>query len=438
MIVKRIAIAGLGIVGRQVAEMLLHHSARLSAQAGCPLILQAVSAKTQKDRGLDLDGIAFESDASRLAMRDDIDIVVELIGGGDGIALELCQRALHNKKHVVTANKALIAHHGPALAQIAEQHATALLFEAAVAGGIPALKILREGLGANEIHLVTGILNGTCNYILSEMTKTGRPFDEVLQEAQAQGFAEADPSFDIDGIDAGHKLAILAMLAYHEIRPFESVQISGIRSITAIDIAYAGDLGYVIKLLATAKPGQPPQVRPCLIAKASQLAQVDGALNAVHYHGTPIQTIICTGQGAGAGPTASAVLADIIDIARDRAPLPFGVPLSQLKSPPKSSTKPQTPPPKNPTQSRYYMRAMVRDEIGVLSRLTSILQENQISVASMVQDGQTSDASSVALVFTTHPTDHLSIMHATRQLTGQLQQHGTSALLALPIVDDVS
>jgi len=418
-----IAIAGLGVVGAETARQLTKKNTELHSRAGTAPVLRAVSARTQKDRGFDASGIDFVPDATALAARNDIDIVVELIGGSDGVAFDLCQAALKQGKHVVTANKAMIAHHGHLLAQRAEDANVQLCFEAAVAGGIPALKLLREGLSGNEIERVTGILNGTCNYILTEMTQTGRGFDEVLREAQEKGYAEAEPSFDIDGIDAAHKLSILAALAYGEQVNFPSVNISGIRAITDIDIAYAGDLGFVIKLLGSAGRGRVPTVQPWLVARDSQLAKIDGALNAVAFDAEPVRSIVCTGPGAGAGPTASAVLADIIDIARGRRSFAFGRPAASLKS---NGDLKAVPP------GRFYLRVMVRDEIGVLSAITSILRDHQISVESMLQKSQSANKP-VPLVLTMHETAHEAVAAACAELRGQSFVDGD--VLALPVLD---
>ena len=419
-----IAIAGLGVVGAETARQLVRAADSLSARAGTPLRLVAVSARHDKDRGFDMTGIDFVADPVALAARDDVDVVVELIGGSDGVALDLVDAALAAGKHVVTANKALIAHHGQRLAGRAEEGGVRLKFEAAVAGGIPALKVLREGLAGNEIKRVTGILNGTCNYILSEMTQTGRSFDDVLAEAQAKGYAEADPSFDIDGVDAAHKLAILAALAFAEQIDFDAVQISGIRQITDTDIAYAGELGYIIKLLGHAEPQTPATVQPCLVAKTGQLAQIGGALNAVEFRAEPVQTIVCTGPGAGAGPTASAVLADLIDVASSRGGLPFGMRVGQLA---KAAAK------TNKLARRFYLRLMVTDETGVLSAVTAILRDQQISVESMLQKSQSDDAP-VALVLTTHPTEQSRIEAAGKILSEA--RFVTGDVLALPVIDE--
>ena len=419
-----IAIAGLGVVGAETARQLVQAAERLSARAGRCLRLVAVSARSDTNRGFDQTGIIFEADALALARRADVDVVIELVGGEGGVALALVETALQEGKHVVTANKALIAHHGQRLAGLAEKAGVRLKFEAAVAGGIPALKVLREGLAGNEIQRVTGILNGTCNYILSEMTQTGRSFDDVLAEAQAKGYAEADPSFDVDGVDAAHKLAILAAMAFAEQVDFDAVQITGIRQITDTDIAYAGELGYVIKLLGYAQPQSPATVQPCLVAKTSQLAQIGGALNAVEFTAEPVQTLLCTGQGAGAGPTASAVLADVIDVAASRGGLPFGISVGQLAPAIQKKDK---------QVRRYYIRLMVMDETGVLSAVTSILRDQRISVESMLQRGQ-SDDKPVALVLTTHPTAPDQIKSACSSLS--LASFITGAVMALPIVDE--
>ena len=421
----RIGIAGLGVVGAEVAKLLLNRADGLAAQAGTEMQLTAVSARSRtKNRGFSMDGIAFVDNPVDLATRDDVDIIVELMGGADGPALALTEAALKAGKHVVTANKAMIAHHGQKLAEAAESTGRALMFEAAVAGGIPALKSLREGLAANEILRVSGILNGTCNYILSEMTETGRDFDSVLKEAQEKGFAEADPTFDVDGIDAAHKLAILAAIAFGQQIDFSSVQIQGIRQITDVDIAYAADLGYTIKLLGIAAKGQSPAVMPCLVPSQSQLAKVSGALNAVEYDADPVQTVICVGPGAGAGPTASAVLADIIDIAANRGGLPFGRASHLLTKSDKSAA--------SDNYQRYYMSLTVADRPGVLSDLTAILRDEGISVASMLQKGQSVDAP-VSLVLTTHRSTSAAINKAAKAL--QTLDSVFGAPHAMPILD---
>jgi homoserine dehydrogenase len=341
-----------------------------------------------------MDGIKWVDDARDLAKIDDVDMIIELIGGSDGVALDLTRAGLHAGKHVITANKAMIAHHGGELAKLAEENNVALTFEAAVAGGIPAVKTLREGLAANEFTRVAGILNGTCNYILSRMEKTGENFDDVLVDAQKLGYAEAEPSFDVDGIDAAHKLTILAAIAFAHTPHFEAVKISGIRDVSAVDFAYARQLGFRIKLVGVAEPGRVPRMETCLLPISSQLAKVDGVLNAVAYDGMPIGSVLSVGPGAGAGATGSAVLADVIDVAAGRACLPFGRPVAALTdgSKVKNSNGPDT---------AFYIRLTVVDQPGVLADVTKILQTHNISVESLVQQGRAPD-DVVALAMTTH------------------------------------
>ena len=420
-----IGIAGLGVVGAEVAKLLLTRSAIFADKAGQELRITAVSARSRgKDRGFSLDAIVFVDNPVELAERDDVDLVVELMGGSDGPALQLVTNALKAGKSVVTANKAMIAHHGHELAQLAEASGAALMFEAAVAGGIPALKTLREGLSANDIVRVSGILNGTCNYILSEMSETGRDFESVLKEAQEKGYAEADPTFDVDGIDAAHKLAILSALAFGHQVNLSDVDIHGIRPITDVDITYAAELGYTIKLLGIAAKGQKPSVKPCLLPSHSQLAKISGALNAVEFDADPVQSVICVGPGAGAGPTASAVLADIIDIATSRGGLPFGKPTDRLSSASNANT--------DGGYLRYYIRLKVEDRPGVLSDVTSVLRDKNISVASMLQKGQSADAP-VSLVLTTHHTTQSAVLTAVDKMQEMDILFG--APLALAILD---
>ncbi len=316
----RIGIAGLGTVGAGVVRLLQENAGAVAAHAGRPIAVTAVSARDpSRDRGVALSGLRWVDDPVALATAPDVDVVVELIGGSEGPARALVQAALANGRPVVTANKALIAVHGAGLA--AEAGTTPLAFEAAVAGGIPVIKALREGLAANRISRVAGILNGTCNYILTAMHTHKQEFAAVLAEAQALGYAEADPSFDIDGIDAAHKLAILAAIAFGRPVAFDAVYVEGIRTISALDIAFAEELDYRIKLLGTARrhgDGIEARVHPCLVPRTAPLARVDGVFNAVVAEGDFVGRVMLEGRGAGAGPTASAVVADVIDIARGR------------------------------------------------------------------------------------------------------------------------
>ena len=405
----QIAIAGLGVVGAETARHLIENREALSKKAGMGLQLCAVSARSKgKDRGFDMAGLNWCDDPVALAQLEDIDVVVELMGGSDGPALALTKAALSSGKHVVTANKAMIALHGVALAQLAEDNNTQLFFESSVAGGIPALKILREGLSANEISSVEGILNGTCNYILSEMEQTGRAFDDVLSEAQSLGYAEADPTFDVDGIDAAHKLTILDAIAYGHKPDFDKLSVSGVRQVTDLDISYAIELGYNIRLIGRATAAGEASVAPCLLPKASPLAQVTGPLNAVHYKAEPVNTISAIGPGAGAGPTASAVLADIIDIAAGRYNFPFGRPVGALTVPDAIA--------QGVGRSCYYLRLEVTDKSGVLAEVTDVLKSCDISVETLIQKGHESDGSA-SLVMIVHETDAAAIKAASTALS---------------------
>jgi homoserine dehydrogenase len=316
----RIGIAGLGTVGRGCLELLQANRDLMVERCGRPILVTAVSARDRgRDRGVDLSTVRWFEDARLLAADPDVDVVLELIGGSEGIAREVVEAAVAAGKSVVTANKALLAHHGTTLARQAEVAGVSLGYEAAVAGGIPIIKVLREGLAANGITRVYGILNGTCNYILSTMRESGREFAEVLAEAQALGYAEADPSFDIDGVDAAHKLAILTALAFGCEVNFAGVHCEGIRQVSALDIAFAGELGYRIKLMGLARVingGVEQRVHPCMVRKEAPIANVEGVFNAVVADGDFVGTVLAEGRGAGAGPTASAVVADLMDIAR--------------------------------------------------------------------------------------------------------------------------
>lgn len=405
----RIAIAGLGVVGAKTAQLLLEHQESYSQKAGCPLTLTAVSARSKdKDRGFDMSSLAWYDDPVDMASQDNIDVIVELMGGSDGPALALTKAALSSGKHVVTANKAMIAKHGKELAQLAEAANTQLVFEAAVAGGIPALKMLREGLSANQITAVSGILNGTCNYILSTMEQTGRAFDDVLAEAQALGYAEADPTFDVEGIDAAHKLAILASIAYGTAPSIDAISVTGITAITDKDITYASELGYRIRLIGRAPAGGNPTVQPCLLPLGSPLASVTGPTNAVYYEADPVETISAMGPGAGAGPTASAVLADIIDIASGRGSFAFAVPADTLSEQAEGAD--------DEAKSGYYLRLQVSDESGVLAEVTEALTAHQMSIETLIQKPLSQD-NMADLVMILHDTDKASMARAADALT---------------------
>ena len=385
----RVAIAGLGTVGAGVVRLLRDNAALIAAHAGQPITVAAVSARDRtRDRGLPIDA-EWADDPLALATQPGIDAVVELIGGADDPARGLVTAALAAGRPVVTANKALLAIHGATLPRAAP-----LLFEAAVAGGIPIIKALREGLAANRIDRVAGILNGTCNYILTAMREQRREFADVLAEAQALGYAEADPATDIDGTDAAHKLAILAALAFgHPVR-FDAVHVDGIRQVSALDIAFAEELGYRIKLLGIARRteiGVEARVHPCLVPATAPLARVDGVFNAVVVEADAVGRVMLEGRGAGAGPTASAVVADLIDLARGRLTPAWG-----LDAP---ADVPAVPIGEH--RGAYYLRLMVIDRPGVIADVAAILRDLGVSSGSLLQHGR-SPGESVPVILVTH------------------------------------
>lgn len=395
----KIAVAGLGTVGVGLVKIIHNHADLLSRRCGRPIVLTAVCARSKdKDRGINLDGVQWFDDAVKMAAEADADVVVELIGGSEGVAKDMAEAALSNGRHVVTANKALIAHHGTALAKLAEDKGVAINYEAAVAGGIPIIKSLREGLAGNVITHVYGILNGTCNYILSTMRDTGRDFDDVLKEAQELGYAEADPAFDIEGVDAAHKLAILASLAYGSEVDFAGVHIEGITGLEAQDIQFAEELGYRVKLLGVAQQidGQVEQrVHPCLVPMNAPIASVEGVFNAVVCDGDSVDTVMQEGRGAGEGPTASAVAADIADIARGIILPTFGVPATELTP---ANTRPMSQ-----RTGAYYVRMSVRDQSGVFAGVANALRDHDVSMESVLQRGR-STGEAVPLVMVLHET----------------------------------
>jgi homoserine dehydrogenase len=403
----RIGIAGLGTVGAGTLRLLQEHGDILAQRCGGPIVVGAVSARERKrDRGVDVSKLRWCDDALALAGDPEIDVVVELIGGSDGIARRLIETAIANRKHVVTANKALLAHHGAALARAAESNGVTLAYEAAVAGGIPIIKALREGLAGNRVERIYGILNGTCNYILTTMRRTGREFADVLAEAQKLGYAEADPSFDVDGVDAAHKLAILTSVAFGCEINFAGVHVEGIRNVSAMDIAYAEELGFRIKLLGSARPtehGIEQRVHACMVPIGTPIAHVEGVFNAVVTEGDFVGQNVAEGRGAGAGPTASAVVADLIDIARGRTLPTFSVPAAQLKRLPAS--------PMERHRGAYYVRLMVVDRPGVIADVTAALRDEQVSLASMLQRGRAPDEA-VPVVLVTHETEEASMRRA--------------------------
>lgn len=409
----RVALAGLGTVGGGVLRLLEANGALIARRAGRAIEVVAVSARDRgKNRGVDLSGVAWEDDAAALARRADVDVVVELVGGADGPALTLARAALAAGKHLVTANKAMLAHHGLELARAAEIAGVACKFEAAVAGGVPVVKGLREGAAANEIARVTGILNGTCNFILTKMEADGRDFVEVLSEAQALGFAEADPSFDIDGVDAAHKLSLLASLAFGTRPAFAAVEASGIREVIAADIAEAAALGYRVRLVGVAEAsagGLFQRVHPHLVPVSHPLAHVTGALNAVVLDGNFVGQLIFSGRGAGDGPTASAVVADLIDIARGEFGPAFSMPAAALAEPRVADA--------GERRGRAYLRLAVADRVGVLAEIAAAMRDAGVSIESLIQRGAGAD-DSVLVAIVTHEGPERCIAAALERLRG--------------------
>ena len=395
----KIAVAGLGTVGGVTVQLLQKQADLLARRAGRRIVVAAVSARDRRrDRGADLSAARWYDDPVAMAADPEIDVVVELIGGAEGIALEVVETALAHGKHVVTANKALLAEHGTGLAARAEEAGAALAFEAAVAGGIPIIKTLRESLAGNLVSRLYGILNGTSNYILTTMRESGREFAEVLAEAQKLGYAEADPGFDIDGIDAAHKLAILASVAFGRPVDLAGVYAEGIRHVSRLDIEFAEELGYRIKLLGIARlteHGLEQRVHPCMVRRGTPIAAVEGVFNAVVAEGDFVGRVVLEGRGTGALPTASAVAADLVDIAAGRHVAAFGVPAAALAAMPGA--------PMERHQGAYYVRLMVVDQPGVIADVAAALRDERVSMESMIQRGR-APGEAVPVVLTTHAT----------------------------------
>ncbi len=407
----RVGIAGLGTVGAGVLRLLRENAALIATRAGRPVVVAAVSARERsRNRGTDLAGLAWHDDPLALASAPGLDVVAELIGGTGAPARPLVEACLRAGRHVVTANKALLALHGAELAQAAEDGGAMLAFEAAVAGGIPVIKAIREGLAANRVRRVAGILNGTCNYILTQMRERGREFADVLADAQRLGYAEADPSFDVDGVDAAHKLAILATLAFGQAVQVPDMHVEGIRAVSALDQSFARELGYRIKLLGIARQtpaGIDTRVHPCMVPEAAPLARVDGVYNAVVIETDFAGRLMLEGRGAGAGPTASAVVADLIDLARGRAVPVWGTGPASLSAHP--------PVPMSAYTGAYYLRLMVTDRPGVIADVTCALRDAGVSLESMLQHGR-SPGEAVPIVLVTHETREANIRAALAEI----------------------
>ena len=407
----RLGIAGLGTVGMGVVRILRRHAAEIEMRAGRPVAIAAVGARDRShDRGVPLGDYAWEDDPCTLARRRDVDVLVELIGGEDGPALGAVHAALDAGRDVVTANKAMLARHGLDLARAAEHGGRALRFEAAVAGGIPVVKALAEGLAANEITRVMGVMNGTCNYILTRMEDEGLPYQAVFEEARGLGYLEADPTLDVGGIDAAHKLSLLAAIAFGVAPAMEAIELEGIERVTIRDIRAAAEMGYRIKLLGLAQMtgrGLEQRMSPCLVPAASPPGTLEGAANMVILEGDSVGQIVLRGAGAGAGPTASAVVADVIDIARGLRGPAFGRPAASLG---------RAVPAQSATPAAYYLRMELLDKPGVLAKVAAHLGEAGVSIDRMRQAQH--DGPSAPVLIVTHRTPRAALREALAGIEG--------------------
>ncbi len=412
----RLGIAGLGTVGIGVVKIVQRHADLLAARSGRPVVITAVSARDRtKNRDADLSSYAWEVDPVALAQRADVDVFIEVMGGHEGPAKDATEAAFKAGKDVVTANKALLAHHGQALAELAEGLGRTIRFEAAVAGGIPVIKALTEGLAGNAIRRVMGVMNGTCNYILTRMETAGLPYDTVFEEARQLGYLEADPNLDVGGIDAGHKLAILAAIAFGTKVSFDNVLLEGIGRISIDDIRRAGDMGYKIKLLGVAQMtgrGLEQRMTPCLVPAASPLGQLQGGTNMVVIEGDSVGQIVLRGAGAGEGPTASAVMGDVMDLARGLHLPTFGQPAAKLADPVPAAVS---------APASYYLRLQLMDKPGALAKVATVLGEAGVSISRMRQYGH-ADASAPVLIVTHKTTpDAIAVATAAFPATGVVE-----------------
>ncbi|MFC4215919.1 homoserine dehydrogenase [Pseudophaeobacter arcticus] len=389
----RLGIAGLGTVGVGVVKIVRRQAEMLETRTGRAVVITAVSARdADKDRGVSLSGYAWETDPVALAKRDDVDVFVELMGGHDGAAKDATEAALASGKDVVTANKALLAIHGQALAEQAEAAGQVIRFEAAVAGGIPVVKSLTESLAGNQVTRIMGVMNGTCNYILTRMEATGDGYNTLFDECGRLGYLEADPNLDVGGIDAGHKLALLASIAFGSKPAFDDVVLQGIQRIAIDDIRHAADMGYRIKLLGVAQRtarGLEQRMTPCLVPANSPLGQLEGGTNMVVIEGDAVEQVVLRGPGAGEGPTASAVLGDICDLARGLRITTFGQPATTLQEIPAARTGLPAP---------YYLRLALQDKPGALAKVATALGDAGISIDRMRQYSHSEPTAPVLIV----------------------------------------
>ncbi len=418
----RVGIAGLGTVGIGVIKIITQHAEMLASRTGRTIEISAVSARSKgKDRGVDLSAYAFEEDPVALAKRDDVDLFIEVIGGDEGPAKDAVVVALQAGKDVVTANKAMLAIHGHELAQLAESKKVSLRYEAAVAGGIPVIKSLTEGLAGNKITRIMGVMNGTCNYILTRMEETRQGYNALFNECAELGYLEADPNLDVGGIDAGHKLAILSSIAYGTQVDFSNIHLEGIQEITLQDIEHVAEMGYKIKLLGVTQlteNGLEQRMTPCLVPASSPLGQLSGGTNMVVIEGDSVEQVVLRGPGAGEGPTASAVMGDVIDIARGIHLPVFGIPAEQLsKAQPASCTAP----------APYYLRIPLHNKAGALAQMATALGDCDISIAHLHQYEDEFDAAKASVLIVTEACSKQALQTA----LGKME--GTSVLAGTPI-----
>lgn len=398
----RLGIAGLGTVGVGVVKIIRQQAALLTARTGREIVITAVSARTKnRDRGVPLSNYAWEDDPVALAQRDDVDVFVELMGGADGPAKAATEAAIAAGKHVITANKAMLAMHGQSLAEAAEAQNISLRYEAAVAGGIPVIKSLTEGLAGNQITRIMGVMNGSCNYILTRMEDSGLSYQEIFAEADGLGYLEADPQLDVGGIDAAHKLAILSSIAFGTKVDFDNIVLEGIERVSIEDIKAASDMGYKIKLLGVCQltgRGLEQRMQPCLVPDSSPLGQLQGGTNMIVIEGDAVEQIVLRGPGAGMGPTASAVMSDVCDIARGFALPVFGRPANTLVT---------STPAKSTLAAPYYLRMELVDKPGALAKIATVLGEAGISIDRMRQYGHSNTLAPVLIV--THKASSAAI-----------------------------
>ncbi|MEL7131943.1 MAG: homoserine dehydrogenase [Pseudomonadota bacterium] len=417
----RLGIAGLGTVGIGVVKIIRQYGSTLEARTGRKIEISAVSARSRdKDRGVSLDHYAWEDDPVALATRDDVDIYVELMGGTDGPAKASVEAAIAAGKDVVTANKAMLAIHGQTLAEAAEAKGVSLRYEAAVAGGIPVIKALTEGLAGNEITRIVGVMNGSCNYILTRMESAGLTYEEVFAEADGLGYLEADPQLDVGGIDAAHKLAILSSIAFGTRVDFDGIELEGIDRISIDDIRHAADMGYKIKLLGVAQKtgrGLEQRMMPCLVPDTSPFGQLQGGTNMVAIEGHAVEQIVLRGPGAGEGPTASAVMGDVCDIARGLSLPVFGQPADTLDTAPRAASVLPAP---------YYLRMALMDKPGALAKIASVLGDAGVSIDRMRQYGH--DDTTAPVLIVTHTCTRAAVDEAIAAM------QGTGVLASDPVV----